>query len=698
MKITLIYPPNFTVDQPYLALPALTGFLRSKGIDSVQQWDCNIDSFWYFLREEYLKKIVQKIKNEHARLEEVYLKASCKEKEKYGTLCDALIISAPVLKNIEDAKKYFLQEKEDTSMEEYNFYMRIISKAFKIVSAAYYPSEISPWEFTMRYSCQHTKEIIAATSSEENPYLEYFKSETIPRLVDEGPGLVGVSVASMSQIIPSFTLARLIRWLLPETKIVFGGQVFNRLIDHVMQLPKLFEYIDYFIINEGETALLKLIKYLVNEIDIEQVPNLIYFDSQKMKPAKTERTHIEDINSLPAPDFSDLDLSRYLSWNPVLPYQPVRGCYWHKCAFCNHFVVHSERVRSKSAEQFISELKKIKEATGSKYFTMVNESIQPQLLNDYAKAILQKNMDIEWYVGARFEATLEKECLTTLKRSGCKKVYFGLECGSQEVLNTMRKGISLNNVERVLKVCGEQGIAVHLFIMLGFPTETVINLNNSKKVIYKLASLAPNHGFTFYISIYQLKPCTDIFNNPQRYNIQRINKKVSKCDLEYLYDFQVIDRGGEIDYEKERAEIESTLDRHIKTTVYPENIVHYITMYNSFKSKKNNNFDCKNGHNNYKIRLGLGFAALKYYNCNNDINFANNHEQIGFFIYDLMFDEIFIVENVAVWESLQQLKGNFNKRELQEQIQLNLIKTGRIDTSCQLTEKIIASQLVVLTN
>ena len=283
MNIALLFPPIFAVDQPYLAIPALVAFLRQAGLQSIHNLDSNLDSFNFFSSKIFLQRCLGKIEN---RMKNV---AWASDEAEYQHLLNAQITFRPVVENIEAAHQYF-RTAQRTTINEYHFYSKIIAKSFDIVSAAYFPTEISTRDFNMRFSCQHSPEILQAAESDENPYIDFFKEDTLPKIRKISPQLIGVSVACMSQIIPSFTLAKLVRDNFPDIKIVFGGQVFNRLIDHIRRVPSLFEYVDYFVDHEGETALLKLIRYLEGQENLEQV--------------------------LPVPDFSDLDLTNICLHRP----------------------------------------------------------------------------------------------------------------------------------------------------------------------------------------------------------------------------------------------------------------------------------------------------------------------------------------------------------------------------------------------
>src|SRR6185295_5986306 len=99
-----------------------------------------------------------------------------------------------------------------------------LDRAFKLVSAEWYPTVLSANSFAMRHSIEREAEVLAALSNEkENLYLEYYRERALPEIVAMAPDLVGISVTYGSMIIPAFTLARLIREALPSAHITVGG-------------------------------------------------------------------------------------------------------------------------------------------------------------------------------------------------------------------------------------------------------------------------------------------------------------------------------------------------------------------------------------------------------------------------------------------------------------------------------------------
>jgi len=647
--------------------------------------------------------MVAKVREERMRLESGGAVVDVSTRSAFWSLCRAEAAAALVLDHIEEAAAYFLNPPDNSTAEDYAFATRMFSAALDIVSAAHYPTEVSLHDFTMRFSRENATAIFQATASRENPYLPYFEEEVLPRLEATAAAVLGLSVTAMSQIIPAITLARLVRRRLPQTRIVVGGQIFNRLVDRVLLLPELFEFVDFFILNEGETALLRLLEYISGDTAIEDVPNLLYRDPVTGKPTRSRSRHREDVAQLPPPDFSDLDLARYLAPRPVLPYQPVRGCYWSRCAFCNQFAIHVAGARSKAPGAVAQELRQLQTAYGAKHFTLVNESIHPKLLTDYAEAILDAGLDLEWYAGARFEAELSRERLVLLKRSGCRKLYFGLESGSQEVLNAMRKGISLGQARRILQDCSDLGLPVHLFVLLGFPTETAAALAESKRAILELAQIAPREAFTFYISVFQLKPCTYVFEHPDRFNISSIREACEESGLEYLYSFEV--GGGterKEDYGSERAGLEAALDEMQEGTWYPENIVHYLTMRHCFHRPEVDGAPRSRGslgtgelasRELFTVRSALGFCTAARDDLLDGV--VGDHKGVRRMnlVYDLVFDEMFELADRSGWKALQQAGGRFTRDELAMRICADP-ESGDAHEASRIANELITSRLV----
>jgi hypothetical protein len=286
------------------------------------------------------------------------------------------------------------------------------------------------------------------------------------------PLLVGVTITNAQQIVPGLLLARRLKAAGHYT--VIGGTVYTKFVDALASRPAFFEtFCDGLVAYEGETALLELIAQLEGSRDFSRVPNYLYLEKGTVKVTPPR---VEDVSSLPTPDFDGLPLDRYLSPAPVLPILTGKGCYFNRCKFCdipyiNHISKKAYRVRS--AEQVVEDVRVLAERYGSRHFVITDEALSPRLLLELAEAFEGSSVPPRALVGyARLEPGFTRETCERLARMGIKKLFFGLESGSQVTMDHMDKGVRMSDVPVVLANCRAAGIAFHLFSMVGFPEET----------------------------------------------------------------------------------------------------------------------------------------------------------------------------------------------------------------------------------
>lgn len=171
------------------------------------------------------------------------------------------------------------------------------------------------------------------------------------------------------------------------------------------------------------------------------------------------------------PDFSSLDPAAYYSPEPVLPLLLARGCYWRRCAFCVHHRSAGLTYRPTPVGMVIDVMKDLA-AQGMTKFSFVDEMIPPALFRQLAEGILAAGLEIDYYALTRPEAGFNRELLQLMAASGCRYLLWGVESASQRILNLMDKGTRVEVMVRVLNAAREAGIANHVFVICGFPTES----------------------------------------------------------------------------------------------------------------------------------------------------------------------------------------------------------------------------------
>jgi len=575
MSILLLFPPYFSFYQPYVALPSLVAFLRNRGI-CVSLQDCNIASFHWFLKQKYLSGLLEILKSRKNDFEKRDI-LSDTEFDYYNAVVRAILAGNVAIYRIEEALDFFRTPETFSDFEKYVFFERVIQDCFRLISTVYYPSYISLTDFEMQYSPQSSQQIFdSIEDSAQNPYIQFFEEYLPDKMPDQALDLIGISLTSASQIIPAFTLARILKTKQANIRIVIGGVMASHLADKIKAIPKLFTLFDYLIRGEGETPLHRLCLSISEHLPLSSVPNLIYRDNDVI--CENEKDSLEKVDSLPTPDYTDLPLDQYLAPIPVLSIEPARGCYWRKCTFCNQYNIHGDSFRKRSVHLVIADIVALKNEHGVVCFNISNEGVPERHLTEMAKAIIEDGLQIQWYAGVQLKGLSHQTC-NLLRQAGCRKLIFGLESGCQRVLNLMNKGIDLNEVPKTIQNCTDSGIDIHLYLMIGFPTETFHEIEATRDCVLSLVPYLRKDGFTFYISTFQAMIQAPILEHLQDFGYS-VARNEDVYDLEYIFDWELNDKVA-LGYSKNELEqiscrIAEDIYQQLPAQILPEEMTHYM--------------------------------------------------------------------------------------------------------------------------
>jgi len=545
--------------QPFLSLPSLQGFLKGMGVENVSIRDLNIETMDILLSSE-------KVKKTHAAIEERLNKgtgaiSSENPEEVYSRLSWAkeVIERENIVQNVEWAKST-LKSQGFYEIDDYVESWKIIDRWLQAFGMLYYPSEISIADNSMRYSVYSSEDVLnAVNNTHENPYHDLFNDNIIDSMMENGPDLVGISVTATSQVMPAFTLARLLRKKNRDLHITIGGSVFTKLIDNVQQNHLLFDLIDSFIVFEGEHALLGLIEQLEGKRDFSKVPNLVYKEGDKIRV--NQPFYIEDINSLPTPDYDGFPLDRYLSPKRVLPLQGSRGCYWRKCTFCN-LHVDNLKFRLRNLDLVLEDMDRLKEKYSAKYMFFSDECMPVKQLDSLSSKLIEKGNDIKWMAGVRFDKSLTKDILAKAREAGCLKMVFGLESSNKRILSLMDKGIETEITKNIIDYCDETGVAIHMYVIVGFPSETREEALETLDFVISNEKFLKSKGASCLACLFELEKHAPILRDPGKYGLTKIgHPKQDDLSLGYFYETNrgmTPEESGEV-YEYVRSEIDKRL-------------------------------------------------------------------------------------------------------------------------------------------
>jgi anaerobic magnesium-protoporphyrin IX monomethyl ester cyclase len=313
------------------------------------------------------------------------------------------------------------------------------------------------------------------------------------------PAIVGITCGSVTYR-RAVEMAKAIKEILSSCKVVVGGWHASYLPDSVLENPE----IDYAIMGEGERAMVELATQITKGSDqkvIAQIPGVACRLDGII--SKTPPILIEDIDSIPYPARHLLDMNFYdrqivyLKAKPVDVMHVMRGCPY-SCNYCETKKLWGMKCRAFSPERIIGELKYMKEKFGSKgiYFIDDNFTINKERTIELCRQIRANNLDLEWACDTRVDL-LSADLLKEMREAGCRTIFFGIQSGSQKILDKLNTHTTPEKVEAAFRLCRRASINIAASFMLGVPGETVIDMETTFKFAKKLG---PDWA-TFYVFI-----------------------------------------------------------------------------------------------------------------------------------------------------------------------------------------------------
>jgi radical SAM superfamily enzyme YgiQ (UPF0313 family) len=297
---------------------------------------------------------------------------------------------------------------------------------------------------------------------------------------------------------------------------------------HATMLPyETIKYFDFVVRGEGEFTFLELIKALESKKDLREISGIIFKRNDKVIENKL-REPIKNLDSLPFPARELIEMEKYINlfyWLDEIDINlrgtsliTSRGCPYN-CAFCQPTLrkLFGERIRFRSVDNVIKEIEILISdyKINALHFYDDTFTFNKKWIREFCNKI--KRYDVLWDCSTRVDQ-VNKEILKEMYRAGCRKIEFGVESGSQRILNNiLRKGITLKQAEKAIKEAKEVGILTYVFFMIGSPTETIEDI---KKTIEFINKTKPNE---IIISITTLLPGTYLYTFSEQKNIQLRN-------------------------------------------------------------------------------------------------------------------------------------------------------------------------------
>jgi len=289
-------------------------------------------------------------------------------------------------------------------------------------------------------------------------------------------------------------LAR-IRSLRPELPVVLGGP-------HATACPEesLAKGFDALVIGEGEVTANELFSRLDGKGDPAGIPG-VAVQREGKAVFGPERPFIPDLDALPFPARDLVDYAGYLQNNLMhLGLFVSRGCPFN-CSFCKPMQdkIFGKKVRGRSPGNVVQEMLQAEALIGPRPFLFRDDTL-PMLGLEWFEG-LGRAMTAAGLIGRRWSCQsrvdlITRELLTVMKQAGCQGIAFGVESGSQRVLDFYQKKIKVEDTIRAFDLCREFGIGTHAFMMLGAPIETREDLAATVALVRRIKPNSISTSFT----------------------------------------------------------------------------------------------------------------------------------------------------------------------------------------------------------
>ena len=280
------------------------------------------------------------------------------------------------------------------------------------------------------------------------------------------PSIVGITIMTGTYG-SALRTAKIVKKMCPDVPVIVGGP-------HPTILPEdtlREDCWDVVVKGEGEYSLLELVNCLERRKPLNAIRGISYKEEGAIRH-NLPRPFIENLDLIPFPARDLIFEKERYSTNSFGFVLTSRGCPYN-CIFCASHMIWGRRVRYRSAENVIAEIKEVKEKFGTKIFRFNDDAftIDQDRVRKICRLIIEEKLDIKWYCGTEVDL-ISYDLLRKMKEAGCVRIHFGVETGNPRVLKSIKKGVTLGQVRQALKMAKKVGITTITYFMIGFPDET----------------------------------------------------------------------------------------------------------------------------------------------------------------------------------------------------------------------------------
>ncbi|MFC1977739.1 B12-binding domain-containing radical SAM protein [Chloroflexota bacterium] len=305
------------------------------------------------------------------------------------------------------------------------------------------------------------------------------------------PYVIDADIVGLTAMTPTIntatTIAHHLKKANPDLTIILGGAHATLLPDETLiSAPE----IDVVVRGEGEQTIIELLQALEDKQPLSKIPGISYRKDGGVVSNTARATDI-DLDSLPFLSYHLLPWQRYKPHPPhgrALPFAAIitsRGCPYH-CGYCSK-PIFGNKFRGQSPERVVEEIAYYKDKFGIKEIAFYDDvfTLNRERAYNIAEEIIKKGLKIEWTCETRVNL-VDKDLLTRMKQAGCYAIAYGIESASPEILGTLDKDITTDEIEKAIRITQEAGIQTIGYFMIGCPGENHETISKTIEFAKKL--------------------------------------------------------------------------------------------------------------------------------------------------------------------------------------------------------------------
>jgi len=356
------------------------------------------------------------------------------------------------------------------------------------------------------------------------------------KVEEEKPTLVCLSVPFPGNLFAALKCGQWLKKNHPTITVAMGGGFPNTELRSLSD-ARVFEFVDFITLDDGEAPLKELLVHLAGNLKKENLKRTFklvdggvkYFNGSTNPDIKQEKVG--------TPDYTGLPLKKYLSviqltnpmhrlwsdgrWNKLTM---AHGCYWGKCTFCDVSLDYIKNYEGSSAILTVDRMEELVAQTGERGFHFVDEAAPPALMKAIALEILKRKLVMTWWANIRFEKSFNYDLCRLLSASGCIAVSGGLEVASDRLLKLIAKGVSVEQVAKVNDNFNRAGIMVHAYLMYGFPTQTAQETIDSLEVVRQMFEM--NVMQSAFWHRFAMTAHSPVGLSPEKFKVKAVNSTI----------------------------------------------------------------------------------------------------------------------------------------------------------------------------